>query len=479
MSRVVRDSNFAVPGVYHVARFLLSIIFLSLVSLFVQRVLKSVFFQVIAFLLIVSASNYPVVVPVNDTWRFGGAMAWWTIMDPLLRIAFLPHLLAGQSLILFLILAGSDRATLERRGNWIFLGIFGFILGMVFTPGLVFVGTVYGVLSLIECIDILGSRPTKQEFFSWLGTNLLSRIIILALSVPALFYYFHEFTVYPWKRLVELDILHPLPFTFPEYFYALGITLPLGALGLIMVFLRKARGFFPVISWVLAWALLLFVFRYIPQQSPLRFSEMTPHVPLGILTMYLFSVALIRGSGRRGNFFLGFLRHGFHFVLYMVLFIIIGLGLGNMYSSYLWQRDFYIMKIRAGWPAIPMNNYIVYPLRSFADAIGGIASVTGKDAVILSEVTAGNYIPAVAGRRVYIGHDNTVNRETKDIYVKKFYRLQMTRQEARNWMTEAGITHVFWSVQEEEEGKGKKLTTVYPFLTEVLNINNSILYAVK
>ena len=62
------------------------------------------FFSLIAFLLVITASSWSKIVYVEGVVRLGGYMPWWSVMDSLQRITFIPHLLAGQALIIFLLL---------------------------------------------------------------------------------------------------------------------------------------------------------------------------------------------------------------------------------------------------------------------------------------------------------------------------------------------------------------------------------------
>lgn len=138
------------------------------------------------------------------------------------------------------------------------------------------------------------------------------------------------------------------------------------------------------------------------------------------------------------------------------------LGLGVMYSSFLWQKDFTDAKIAAGYPTVFMDNIMVHPVKGFTDALSYINTYTPEDAVILSDLTAGNYIPAYTGRRVFVGHDNTVNEERKLTDARAFFDGAMDSQEAQAWMFLTNITHVFFGPQEKKSGKN--LSELYPFL---------------
>jgi hypothetical protein len=311
---------------------------------------------------------------------------------------------------------------------------------MIFPPGLLFVFAVLGVWGLLRLKNI------RQWFTPYVAIALLSSAALLYLALMT--------SVYPWKRLMELDILHPLPFDYWEYIEALGPMLPLGVIGLVVVLLTSEVVLYPVAAWVLAWGALLLIFHFVPQQSPLRSSEMIPHVPLGILTAYLCMVVYEKTRG--------VLR----WCAVLVPTALIIVGLGQMYSSWLWQKDFIDHKIRATQPLVPTGSYVMYPLKDFLSAMGYIQDNTKRDDVILSETTAGNYLPVYSGNTVYVGHDNTVNAEEKKALVAKFFSGHMTASEAREWLTAINIRMIYFGPQEREEAGGAALTTYYPFLSE-------------
>ena len=220
--------------------------------------------------------------------------------------------------------------------------------------------------------------------------------------MPSLVYLGLMTHVYPWKRLIEVDVIRPLPFDYLEYIKAIGPIGPIGLIGLIVALWKRERGMFLSVAWVISWIGLLVVFKFVPQQSPLRFSEMIPHVPLGVLSAYLLYKI---GRPRR-----------------VVAIVLIAMGLLHMYSSWLWQRDFIDHKIRATSPLVPTGSFVMYPLKDFVAGMGYIQDNFTVDSVVLSGSTAGNYIPAYIGRTVYMGHDNTVSFEKKKEIAAQFLR---------------------------------------------------------
>lgn len=450
--------------IYHVARIVLAVTLLAMIAEFCKQTLGRIRFgntffndefslPIVAFLLIVTASSWSKVVYVDGVIRLGGYMPWWSVMDSLQRITFIPHLLAGQALIVFLI-TSLTMPILLRSGNVIFLGILAFVLGLVFPPGLIFVYCVMGVYALLH-----GKNMVKF---------VTPYLLIFLISMPALLYLGLMTSVYPWKRLVEVDVIRPLPFDYWEYIQAVGPLGPIGLIGLIWALFKREKALYPAVSWVIAWIGLLFIFHFVPQQSPLRFSEMIPHVALGVLGAYLFyRISNLRILGYLGNL-----------IKLIPIFLII-MGLLHMYSSFLWQRDFVDHKIRATTPLVPTGSYVMYPLKDFISAIVYIQDSTSRDTVVLSETTAGNYIPVYSGNRVYIGHDNTVHFESKKEEVRRFFTGSMSIDQARIWLKEKGIERVYYGPQEQEEGGTRDLHTTYPFLKNLFSNPSVTVYAVK
>jgi hypothetical protein len=489
-----------------------------------RRSLSGFRWQILGFLLAVTASTYPIFVHMDDgSLRLGGYMPWWSVMDSLQRITFIPHLLAGQALLAFMLFAGSSVETIRRLGNWFFLGVLGFVLGIIFPPGFIFVIATFCVMIGVEFVYDK-KLVTRKKFLSWVLTHIVPRAIICIIAAPSLAYLQLMVTFFPWKQLALADILHPLPFKYPEYLQAVGIMLPLGVVGLAIAFRKKERSMILSISWVITWALLLVIFNFIPQQSPLRFSEMIVHVPLGILAAYLFYILTQKiVNSRWGNTFFadakqpqpsfskkphslpneishmilniivkGYTGRNFSAAqnaypraiigLVCILFIpitLIILNLAHMYSSWFWQRDFVIHKITAMYPLVPTGSYVMYPLNDFIDAIRWIQDHSPRDSVILSETTAGNYIPVYAGNYVYAGHENTVNSDEKKLFIRAFFGGTMPANDAYTWLKQENFAYIFFGPQEREDAYGKDLNELFPFLEQVYKNDNVTLYKLK
>lgn len=516
--------------IYHVSRIVFAFVLLWMMVEIARRSFSRFRWQIIAFLMAVTASTWPKIVPMDDGGtRIGGYMPWWSVMDSLQRITFIPHLVVGQALIAFILYAGSSTDTMKKPANWIFVGILAFFLGIIFPPGYVFVVAALGVMVVMEfAFDFKSALGRK--FIPWMLTHALPRAVVVFMGVPAALYLQLMVTFFPWKQLTLADIIHPLPFRYPEYLQAMGPILPLGILGGIWAVTRRERTMMLSVSWVVAWALLLIVFNFIPQQSPLRFSEMIPHLPLAILGTYLF-VRLASKLAVKQNYFppayslqayqnlIGSVNKPFDkkvielvrlftentskavqtfrsglnkimrreppikilalTVVYLMPLAFITMELFHMHSSWLWQRDFVDHKIRAMYPLVPTGSYVMYPLKDFVNAIRWLQDNTTRDTVILSETTTGNYIPVYSGNTVYVGHENTVSWQEKQLYVKSFYSANMPYEQAYKFLKEEKLQYIFFGPQEKEDGGFSELLSIYPFLQEAYRNDNVIIYTVK
>lgn len=446
------------PGdIYHVARIVSAFTLLILIAQFSKETLgklTSAWWTLLGFLLAVTASTWPKLVLEFDGWRFGGYMPWFSVMDSLQRITFIPHILIGQGLMLFLIMAVSSSKTLARPGNWIFLGFLALALGIIYPPGLIVVSVTCGYLWLFDRIF-------------W------PRVVIGVMSIPAIVYTLLMVTLYPWKRLVEFDILNPLAFNLWEYILAVGPVLPLGLIGLAIALVNKETRLKSATAWILAFITLFIGFHFIPQQHPLRYAETLPHVPLAIFTAYVFvQLAGVRVYIGKKRTYLGYISS-------VIPIIVILTGVGIMYSSWLWQRDFINHKIRASLPLVPSGSYVMYPLKDFIAGMIYLGATTPRSSVILSMQTTGNYIPVYSGNTVYFGHANTVKYEEKKVAVESFFAGTMDPAAALEWFHGAGISYVYFGPQESEVAHIRVLDSVYPFLQPVYTNPHIVIYRVK
>lgn len=340
----------------------------------------------------------------------------------------------------------------------------------------------------------------------WFVKHLFDRIVFGVISAPTIIYFSLLLSQYPWKRLVEFDVLHPTKFSFAEYFMAVGPMLPLGLIGIFVLILAGKWGVLSKMkyfaAWIAAWLTFLFVFDKIPQQSPTRFTQMVPQMPLGLFAGYLFyslwrvgmeffgnarplsknysasrneashpgiSKKLPAQSSERfsvpKNPYLGaFLVKG----SIVIPFAIILTAFASMASSYMWLKDFVDHKLRATIPLVPHNAEVMYPMRDIVEGLVWLQVNTPRSAVVMTGMTTGNYMPVYSGNTAYVGHANTVRLEEKMAVVNNFYQQHLTVAEELAYIKASGIDYIFYGPEEYELGGGiEDLRTRYPQLVEV------------
>jgi hypothetical protein len=479
---------------YHVARVFFGGLLLWVIWLVSRWVFpKSYKWGTVAFLLIVTASTWPKFETVAGVPRLGGWMGWYTMSDSLQRITFMPHVTFAQAMLVFImwVLAGGfilqQGSGRVHPGNYIFLGIIGLVFGIIFPPGLLFI---YGVIGLVIIFELLfiSRKNIKKSIQNWFFSSGFERIVFGVVSLPSLVYFMLLLQQYPWKRLTEFDVLHPTKFSFVEYFMAMGPTLPLGILGiLLLVALKKwdvLSRFRIFIAWIVAWLVFIIVFNYIPQQSPTRFTQMVTNVPLGIFTAMLFYELIqltdkffLNKKVRTENPDLRFtiydlrkksIQTTIHYSLFIIPFIVVLFGLGTMSSSYMWLQDFIDHKLRATIPLVPSGAEVMYPMKDIVEGLTWLQVYTPRSSVVLTGMTTGNYTPVYAGNTAFVGHANTVKLEEKLAAVDNFYKKHLTLSEEMAWLREVNISYIFYGPEESDLSGGvEDLKTLYPDLTEV------------
>src|SRR3989338_5560711 len=271
------------------------------------------------------------------------------------------------------------------------------------------------------------------------------------------------FKIMPWKALVLFDIEHRTGIPYREYLMALGPVLVMGFIGLIVSFILGTRKYYPAVAWILSILLLFLVFEKVPEQSPLRFTEGLIQVPLALMSVYLLSV-IARGAFKK--------------ITLITAFAVLAMGFLVMISMVLWLTDQAAAKRYGTWK-VPIKAELAYPLKDFMKAIFYLRDKTSRESVVLSFVTAGNYIPAYAGNYVYIGHANTPDEDEKEIRVKEFFEGAWSQEKAGQFLEKENISYVFYGPQEKAFGEIADLSKTYSFLEKVYGNAEIIIYRVN
>lgn len=445
------------PEIYHGARIILGLILLLVIGKLVAS-LFSGWWQVIAYLFIVTAGSWPILIRAGEGWRFATYWGGWSVVDSLQRITFLPHVLIGQIFLVLFIMAFSDKSLrLLKSLRW---GVIGLIAGIIFPPMLVVIYTVFSVITIIEVVS--------DKSLKLLKSLIMPRIFFVIFSLPALLYLQLMMKIQPWQALALFDIQHRSFLPYWEYAKALGPMLPLGLTGLVLALSKREKKLFPFVSWILALGILFTVFENVPQQSPTRFTQMLINVPLGILATYLFlNLWYAFPKLKRPH---EIMKRG---VIGIVITAIIVMGLGVMYSMEGWLTDQVKGKMASTF-RYPVGAQLVYPVKDFMDGISFLKNNTKITDVVLAYEAAGNYIPAYAGNFVYLGHANTPDEDGKLKVAQKFFSANMTSDEAKKFLTRENIKYIYFGPQEREVVGIKDLQFAYSSLISSVYTNNQV-----
>lgn len=446
-------------------------------------------FSLLSFLIIIVSGSFPrFYSDSSGILQIGRYMEWWSNIDALQRIAFIPHILFGQIASFYLLYKLSmkqwNNATIKQLVFYIFLGN---LVGLTFPPSLITLNTAL-ILSLIlkrvtrgrdsqkafhrrvsERLGDLWSRKTEfasalKRYFGIPERQDPLILIFIIFTLPSLLYIYFITKIPPWSALVEFHKTHPMMIPFDQYILGTGPIFFLGIFGAVLSIIKRDKKFQPLIFWVLATFSFAAFFSFIRGQSPLRFTQTGLFIPLGLLGTYFFyQLFHLSDLSHLGNLEKSQLKA----ILIIILSLYILGSLLMMKTSLDWQTTWITQRLGANVPPVPYPPQAMYPLKSWMDGIRWLKNNTGRSEVVLAEITTGNYIPAYSGNFVYWGQSNTFDYIRKELEVDKFFKEEMPEREALLFLKNGRIKYIFFSIQEKEKAGGKSLESIYPFLKSV------------
>lgn len=426
--------------VYHFWRFFWAVVRLLAAYYFILAVWpekNKKILRILAFILFIFAGNFPfkIINPIEygvqigeDKYRL--IFEVWTNLDPLIRLSYLPHWMAGQTVLMICL-------GLLIKGRYGIVGILGMIGGFILPSVPLIIIPVWFLVTIIYRKNILG-------------------FLVGAILMAAPLIYIKWVTGFaPWSALAQSDRSVFMIFPWEGYFKALGV-LMIGVIGIIGVVINGGRGNRAPTGIIITalWAFVAFgmmwVFDRFLHYDQRRFIQVGVELPLAVLTVYLIEKTI----GKIGKIWgIG------------VIGVILIPSIFVWYISYVSRVDFVRDRMGATRP-VSATPYVVYPLKDWMEGVFWLSENTTVNDVVFSDYVAGNYIAAYAGNRVYAGHGGqTVDYLNKLGRVKDFYSGKMKEKEALLFLNGVYAKYVFVGPQEVEYGGTLKYSFLEPVYT--------------
>ncbi len=438
---------------FHLLRTVFSVVWVLMIIFINVYFLRRPALFALGVILSFLAASWPVLYQFAGTTWIREYMSWWQEMDVVKHVSYVPHYtfsyisIAGFSFLLYLF------EKTKKNKYFAIICLIEFLLFFIQPSG--------GLLFLLSWVVYYTVKSIwkRKLTFSW------SRLLILmAVALVPLLYIKSVTAVYPWKSLIDFEKQNPMPFTLKEYILALGPVFFTGLIGTIIVLIRKEERLLPIAAWILAAFGGMIFFTLIPFQSPLRFVQTANQIPLAILSVYFFSHLW------KKNIYI-------KIITVIIVITIITNGAVQTYFSLKRQTQFIHQRAVADLPLVPYPSQVMYPLVDFWYGIKWLERYTQPTQVVLSKITAGNYIPAYAGNFVYFGHTETPHYPEREQTVNWFFSGTQESAEALTFLKKENIAYVFYGPQEKDNVVNDIVR--YPFLTPVYQTPLVTIFQVK
>jgi len=453
LGKVARLSGLSLVSVYHLARLIFDLFLLWMIYVFISYFVPFVALRRISFLLVC----------------FSSGLGWLLItlglssdipIDFLLPEAFtflilyaFPHLALARILML-----GTFILTLTafKRGQFLWAILAGVACSLVGLIVPFYVGVAYVVLG-----SYLLALLWKRRQIPWRELGLTA--IVVCVSVPILIYNGYVFWTNPIFRVwAEQNLIlspHPLHYVSG---YAIVALLAIGGIGYVLR-RSESQGLF-LVSWVLVVPPLL----YIPFNLQRRLIEGF-QIPLCILASlglarYVLPVVTCSGLTKSLTRFRRYTRPKLRrFVTTAIILLTIPSNLLLIATSL----------IQVGRLSPP-----IFHEGMELEAMDWLAAHTQPSDIVLSSFQVGNYIPARAGNRVFLGHGSeTIHAEEKENIVRQFLQAQISDAYRKEILRRYNIAYLFYGPAERALGDFQPATR--PYLEEAFTNDRYTVYKVN
>lgn len=416
-------SGFSLELTYHLARLACGTLLLSVVYRFTAAFTRRRLLRQIAFLLVALSGGLGWLVTLLARGEWLGSLP----LDFLLPEGFaflvvyaLPHIALAQALLLLAFLTLLQALDTRRIGPACWAGLL--VLGAMSVVPL-YTGVFWaGAGAYLIALALWEQRWPRRE----VGPVVLAALVPLPLAAYSTRVFLSAPVYQGWLEQNLVRSPHPL-----HYLAAYGMTGGLAVVGTIRALCRRRRRWLFLLAWVIIVPLLV----YLPLNTQRRL-VVGAQVPLALLAADGL-VTLVRRaqSAHRWRWMAGTV--GFMALTPLVLLV------GNS-----------LILLSHPEP--------IFHQRSELEALDWLAAYTNPQEVVLCAFETGNYVPARAGNRVFLGHDSeTVRSGPKKKMVARFFNAATKDAWRQVLLREYEIAYVLVGPRERALGAFDPEQTLY------------------
>jgi len=296
---------------------------------------------------------------------------FWSGIDPLMRIAFLPHHMSANGFFIVSLLF-LDRAILRRSVRWgIASGIAALCCGVSNPATALLLCATVGV-GLLFHLRLMNDKKSITVFCSFFLLSFFPMLLLFR-SVSSAF---------PWNQIAAWEQTQQYPLGIIQFFLMLG-PLSFVAVGGIVVAVRKSFLWKMTVGWFMA-PFLLLAFQHILPLSNIRYVQAAPYVPTALIAT-LGGMYVVQRIPFANKHIIGMLM----------------LGIVGMYAipSYVISFQHQVL-----WVSQNRTTPLIYISFDSVDILKNLANVGASDDVVLAPDPLPLFIPALTNKRVVYAH---------------------------------------------------------------------------
>ncbi len=375
------------------------------------------------------------------------------------NMTIFPHFLAAAALLLLIFRMAVTAVERGQLRYGILSGLLGLILGVTHGYDLVIV---YGVLGVFVLMLLV------RNGFSWFPILVLG--VIMAISLPPTAYFFFLTTTDPVWREVLAQFKNVSVYTPDPLFLLVLLGIPLILTFFTFDGLFSGSGKMHWKLLIRVWFVVNFFLLYIPTDFQIHMLSGW-QIPVGILASEgLFHHLLPRLSRQSG--LKSFVRKIFpklqladvRWILVVALLLCV---LPTNVYLLLWR-------VKEVW----QMEHTHYLYKDELDALKWLEENTEPSDIVFADLTVGQYIPGIAGNKVYLGHwAQTVDFYTKQSQVATFFQKETPEEDRLAILNEFNVGYVFYG--REERALGDLDPAQLPYLNLVFETSDTRIYQIS